>query len=131
MTWVGILAVALGGAIGAPVRYLVDHVTVAAFGVRWPYGTFLVNVAGSAILGIITGVALVSDVPTELKLFIGTGFCGALTTFGGFILQAVDLTRFGIDDAASGRSPRGFAYAAVSAGVGLLAAAVPILAASA
>lgn len=130
MNGLGILAVAVGGALGAPLRYLVDHVTVAALGVRWPYGTFLVNVTGSAILGVVTGVAMVSGIPPELKLLIGTGFCGALTTFGGFILQAVDLTRYGIDDAASGRSPRGFAYAAVSAGVGLVVAAIPILVAS-
>lgn len=130
MTLVGVLMVLLGGGVGAPTRYLVEIWLVRRAGTRWPYGTFAVNIVGSLILGTLTGIALVAHLPQWLSLLLGMGFCGALTTFSGFTLQVVELTREGPrrPDGTFGASIRGFAYASLSLGLGLLAAAcVPLL----
>ncbi len=70
------LLVVLGAAVGAPLRYLADRHLNA----RFPWGTVAVNVAGSAILG-----GLVAAAPSAaITALVGTGFCGALTTFSTF-----------------------------------------------
>ena len=80
MTW---LLVALGAAVGAPVRYLSGHVIDGGF----PRGTILVNWLGSFLLGWFSGLGLAGD---EMAL-LGTGFCGALTTYSSFLVQTHDL----------------------------------------
>jgi fluoride exporter len=81
MTW---LYVALGAALGAPLRYLVGHLLDAPH--RLPVGTVLVNVIGSFLLGLFSGLALAGD----MVAFLGTGFCGALTTYSSFMVQSHD-----------------------------------------
>jgi CrcB protein len=81
------LLVALGALAGAPLRLLVTR--VAARGGRDPArGTLAVNVAGSALLGVLLGRA---DVPAWALALVGTGFCGALTTFSTFDADVVRL----------------------------------------
>ena len=72
------LLVVLGALVGAPVRYLVSR--------RLPgeAGTLAVNVVGSFLLGLLVGSG------TEAYALLGIGFCGALTTFSTFALEAVD-----------------------------------------
>jgi CrcB protein len=86
------LWVAIAGAIGAPARFLLDawvqHKTDRIF----PWGTFVINVSGSLILGFVTGLVLYHGLPNTPKLLIGTGFCGAYTTFSTFTLESVRLT---------------------------------------
>lgn len=77
-----VLLVALGAAVGAPLRFAWGHVADG----RWPLGTLLVNTLGSALLGFFSGVALGGD---SLAL-LGVGFCGGLTTWSGLAVQAVD-----------------------------------------
>ena len=77
------LLVALGAAVGAPLRYAVAHLLDG----RLPWGTILVNVGGSFLLGLFSGMALSG---AEIAM-LGTGFCGALTTFSAFAVQAHDL----------------------------------------
>ena len=77
-----LLYVALGAALGAPVRYVAGHLLDGEL----PWGTVLVNVAGSFLLGVFSGLALSG---TEIA-FLGTGFCGALTTYSAFAVQAHD-----------------------------------------
>jgi CrcB protein len=95
------LAVIGGAAIGAPARYATDVLVHRAIARRWPderfpYGTLAVNVAGSFILGVVA--ALVADgSPGWLLTFVGTGFCGALTTFSSFGYQTVNLLAEGDD----------------------------------
>jgi len=88
---VSFLVVALAGAFGAPMRYLIaawmQHKTNGAF----PWGTFIVNVSGSLLLGFITGMVLFHGFPNIPKLLIGTGFCGAYTTFSTFAFESVRL----------------------------------------
>lgn len=124
MTAAALVVVALGGALGAVARFLLDIGLRGRFGDRWPYGTFAANVIGSLVLGAMAGVTFALAPPAWVAQLVGVGFCGALTTFSGFVLQVVDLSR----TASPAVSVRGFAYAAVSVGVGLLAAAlVPAL----
>ena len=78
------LAVLIGGAVGAPLRFLIDRaVTIRTVGVGvWrevPWGLVVVNVLGSAIAGV-----LVAATSGELRTLLLTGMCGALTTFSGF-----------------------------------------------
>jgi fluoride exporter len=88
MTW---LLVALGAAVGAPARYLTDRaVQRRALGSR-PWGTMTVNVVGSFVLGI---VAATADGGAWAAL-IGTGFCGALTTYSTFGYETVKLASSG------------------------------------
>lgn len=78
-----VLLVALGAAVGAPARYVTAHLLDD----RLPWGTVLVNVVGSFLLGLFSGLALSGD---RLAL-LGTGFCGALTTYSAFAVQVHDL----------------------------------------
>lgn len=77
------LLVALGAALGAPLRYAAAHLLDG----RLHWGTILVNVAGSFLLGVFSGMALSG----AAIAFLGTGFCGALTTYSAFTVQAHDL----------------------------------------
>jgi len=83
VTW---LLVALGAAVGAPLRYVLAH---RYDGRLLPHGTVLANWAGSLLLGLFTGLGLSGD---ELAL-LGTGFCGALTTYSSFAVQTHDRGR--------------------------------------
>jgi CrcB protein len=75
------LLVALGAAVGAALRFLTAHVLDG----RWHRGTLLVNLVGSFVLGTLAGGAVSGD---ALAL-LGTGFCGGLTTYSAFSVQAV------------------------------------------
>lgn len=83
------LLVALGGAVGAPLRYLTDRWIQGRHRSRIPWGTFTVNIVGSLILGLLTGAGLAADDP--VFVLIGTGFCGALTTWSTFAFESVRL----------------------------------------
>jgi CrcB protein len=89
------LAVALAGAIGAPVRYLVDGWVSAHRGGPFPAGTLTVNVAGSAILGALAGITMAHHVGPLPRALVGTGFCGALTTFSTFTYETLQLAAEG------------------------------------
>lgn len=87
--------VLLGGAVGAPVRYLVDLMVQSRRNGVFPWGTFTVNVVGSLILGVAAGVASSIAMPDWLLTLIGTGFCGAFTTFSTFGLETIRLLEEG------------------------------------
>ena len=103
------LLVALGAAVGATLRFWVSHHLDGR--VHW--GTLLVNVAGSFVLGLVVGAA-----PTEHAMaLLGTGVCGGLTTYSAFAVQTRDRAR------AHGPGA-GTAYAAITTGLALLGCAV-------
>jgi CrcB protein len=113
---VTLLLVALGAAIGAPLRYLTDRAIQARYGSAFPWGTFTVNVAGSLLLGLLVGL----PVAPWLASLLGAGFCGALTTYSTFSYEVLHLGRAGA------RSPA-VAYAIGSVLAGLGAAWIGIL----
>ena len=90
-----VLLIALGAAIGAPTRFIIDRYLNGA----WPRGTLLVNLLGSLIFGLVAGYSLGTTESRQVMLaFIGIGFCGSLTTFGGFAAQTLDHIYLGRSD---------------------------------
>ena len=87
-----VLFVALGGAIGSATRYLVGGWFAARFGAAFPYGTFVVNVTGSFIVGLFLAYAQerVSLSP-YWRLFFAVGFVGGYTTFSTYEYESVRL----------------------------------------
>jgi fluoride exporter len=107
------LLVAVGALVGAPLRLLADRIAVARRGRTTGLGTLTVNVAGSAVLGMVLGLAAA---PAWVVSLVGTGFCGTLTTFSTF---GYDLVRL-VEERTAGRA---LAYLAASLVLGLGAAA--------
>lgn len=120
----GALWLALGAALGAPMRYVVDLVVQSRHDSLFPWGTFVVNVVGSLVLGVAAG-ATASGVDGEwLRFGVGIGLCGALTTFSTFGYETVRLLEDG-----SGREA--WVNVVASVVVGLAAAAAGFAAAAA
>lgn len=90
-----LLLVLAGGVIGAPLRYLTDLLVQSRHDSLFPWGTFTVNVAGSLVLGSVLGAAAIGAVPPAVVTFVGTGICGALTTFSTFGFETVRLLEEG------------------------------------
>ncbi len=86
----GYLLVMAGAAVGAPARYMTDRIVQTRWDTKFPFGTLTVNVVGSLILGVIIAATLAGS-PTNLDILLGTGFCGALTTYSTFSYETVRL----------------------------------------
>ncbi|HZZ51091.1 MAG TPA: CrcB family protein [Pseudonocardia sp.] len=86
-----VLLVLIGGALGAPARYLTDRLVQSRHDSGFPWGTFTVNAVGSFILGAVVGWGG----STTVSLLLGTGFCGALTTYSTFGYETVVLANGG------------------------------------
>jgi len=87
--------VLVGGALGAPVRYLTDLMVQARHDTFFPWGTFMVNVTGSLVLGVVSAAVSLAGTPSWLQTFVGIGFCGALTTFSTFGFETYRLIEDG------------------------------------
>jgi fluoride exporter len=90
-----VLLVLLGGALGAPVRYVVDLMVQSRHDSVLPWGTFVVNTTGSLVLGVTAGGVAAAVGPEWVLTLAGTGFCGALTTFSTFSFETVRLAEEG------------------------------------
>jgi CrcB protein len=90
-----IASLVVAGAIGAPARYLLDGFVQSRVHGVFPWGTFVINITGSFLLGVITGAALYHGLGPVSKAAIGTGFCGAYTTFSTFSYETVRLLEEG------------------------------------
>jgi CrcB protein len=121
-------AIAIGlvvaGAMGAPARFLLDGLVQDHTEGAFPWGTFVINVTGSFLLGLITGAALYHAFPNTPKVWLGTGFCGAYTTFSTFTFETIRLLEEGAVADAFRNAVAGLLTAAVAAGAGLAIAAL-------
>jgi CrcB protein len=97
---VTVLLVALGGMAGAPLRYLLDKVIQSRHDSVLPWGTFTVNVIGSAILGFLLGAQQHLGMSSQVMALAGIGFCGGLTTFSTFGYETLRLLEDGAVGAA-------------------------------
>jgi CrcB protein len=85
------LMVVLGAMVGAPLRYLTDRAVQAKHDSVLPWGTFTVNIAGSFILGLLITGSSAQAVPGTVNALLGTGLCGALTTYSTFGYETIRL----------------------------------------
>lgn len=117
-TWVGFV---LACGIGAPSRYLIDGWIQERTEGIFPWGTWVVNVSGAFILGLLTGLALYHGLGKVPSLVLGTGFTGAYTTFSTFTFETVRLAEEGdVGDAARNvLASLAAAAAAAAAGIAL------------
>jgi CrcB protein len=110
------LAVGLAGAVGAVARFLTDGAVGDRTSGFFPFGTFTVNCVGSAILGVVTGLAWYHGLGGRTHTVVGVGFCGAFTTWSSVTWETVQLAE------------RGFPLMALVTMVGGVAAALAIAA---
>lgn len=108
-----ILQVALGGAVGAVLRYLTNAGAKQAFGPGYPYGTLIVNIVGSFLMGFLV-VYLARKGGNHLAPFLMTGVLGGFTTFSAFSLDTLTIWE-------RGEPVSAFIYVAVSVLVSLAA----------
>lgn len=86
-----VLYVALGAAVGAPLRYLADVAVQRRHDSVFPWGTLWVNVAGSFLFGMIAALARGGELSAGAVAGLGVGFCGALTTYSTFGYETLRL----------------------------------------
>lgn len=89
-------AFVVAGAAGAVLRHVVGGAVTERLGRRFPWGTFVVNVTGSFLLGLVTGLALYHALPDTPAVVVGTGFVGASTTFSTLSYEAVLMAEEGV-----------------------------------
>ncbi|WP_166999023.1 fluoride efflux transporter CrcB [Paramicrobacterium fandaimingii] len=95
MTPLVFLALALAGGVGAAVRFWLDGVISARLQKPFPFGTAIINVSGSLVLGALTGAAAAFLIPESVALIVGTGFLGGYTTFSTASVETVRLVQQG------------------------------------
>ena len=91
------LLVGFGGFLGANARFLLAAWVGSAYGARFPLGTFIINISGSCLLGLMAGLLahrLVAN-PDQVRQFFGIGFMGAYTTFSTFSFETHSLLEDG------------------------------------
>lgn len=112
-----IVAVGIGGGIGAILRYLVGSAFLQRFGPGFPWGTLVINVTGSFLIGAVAQLALTRSfgITPMVRIFAATGVLGGYTTFSTFSLDTLVLV-------GDGAAPLGLLYAAGSVIAGLFAA---------
>lgn len=119
MSPLGWVAFVVAGAAGAVARHVLGTALNDRLSGRFPWGTLVVNISGSFLFGVVTGLALDHGLPREPRIVLGTGFCGAYTTFSTFTYETIRLVEDGAVRAAV-RNVAGTAVAAVvAAGAGL------------
>lgn len=118
-----------GGGLGAVCRYFVTTHVGARLGTYFPWGTLVVNTAGSFLMGLILGMLLLltermgSGISESARLFLTVGFLGGLTTFSSFSMETLTLLRGGSTFYALANIGGNVLLGLAAAGLGLLLAA--------
>lgn len=112
--------IAGAGGLGAAARYLLDGWVQTRVDRPLPVGTFVINVSGSFVLGLLVGLVVAHGLNPDVRLIAGTGFLGGYTTFSTLAYETVQL-------AADGARRLALANVAVSATAGIVAAAAGLL----
>jgi CrcB protein len=89
------LAVALAAGLGAACRYLLDRAVQHQHNRAFPWGTFVINVTGSLLLGLVTGLAIHHGLPKVPTTVIGVGFLGGYTTWSTYMWESLALAESG------------------------------------
>jgi len=108
-----LLLVGIGGFAGSVLRYLISYYVNINWSTHFPFGTLLVNLAGSLFIGMIIAAALQNDMSQQMRLLLATGFCGGFTTFSSFSYEFFSLLQHG-------HTGYAFLYAGASLVLGLL-----------
>jgi CrcB protein len=114
-----LLWVALGSALGAPARYLLDQFIQYRLGRVFPWGTFVINVTGAFLLGVLVAVSGSHQIDGWLLAAAGTGFLGSYTTFSTFTWETMRLAEDGAVVAATVNLVASIATGAAAAAAGL------------
>lgn len=88
-----LLLVVIGAMVGAPLRFVVDRAVQSRHETGFPWGTLAVNMSACLILGVLAGAG--AAIGPSLNTLIGTGFCGALSTYSTFSYETVSLVQGG------------------------------------
>lgn len=115
-----VVVVGIAGSLGSLARYLLGRFVVERVNIRFPLGTFLINISGAFLIGLIFALTAHKVIRPELQLFLATGFLGGYTTFSTMNWEGVQLAR-------GGDSFLSLAYLAGSCLLGLLAATLGLL----
>lgn len=89
------VVVGLAAGLGAVVRYVVDQLIEARHDTVFPFGTFTVNVTGSLLLGLVSGLAMHHGLPTGPTIALSAGFCSGYTTWSTFAYETLALVETG------------------------------------
>jgi len=117
---VTLVLVVLGGAVGAVTRFVVDGAWRSRRPGRFPWPTVVINVTGSFLLGMLTGLAVLrGGSPLVLQTVLGTGFCGGYTTFSSASFESVRLLEQGRWRAALGNTVGSLVVTVAAAAAGL------------
>ena len=111
-----LLLISVAGGVGAVARFVIDGLIKAHTTMRYPLGTTVINVTGSLLLGLVTGLTLAQTLPERWQLILGTGFLGGYTTFSTASFETIRLLQ----------ERRGFA--ALLNGLGMLVASTALAA---
>ena len=113
------ILVGLAAALGALARYLLDQAVARKWESSFPWGTWVINISGSFILGLITGLALHHGLDAHVVTVLGTGVCGGYTTFSTFNFETIRLTEDGSLIGAAGNIAGSIVAGLLAAAAGL------------
>lgn len=117
-----VVGVGAAGGCGAVLRYSVDRAITVRTAGDFPWGTASVNVAGSLVLGVLTGLAWFHGLGAPYGVVLGTGLCGGLTTWSTASWESVRLLEAGEHGPALAHALGGLAVATAAAALGVVVA---------